>query len=114
MGDLSPHFDSAEFACHHCGAVKIAGDLVEHLEQLRSLVGRPLVVVSGYRCAVHNRAVGGARKSQHLAGTAADLEFGYATVTQARVAGFVGVGMKNRWATHVDMRAGARAGWRYS
>ncbi|AQS60252.1 hypothetical protein B0537_14920 [Desulforamulus ferrireducens] len=34
---------------------------------------RPVIITSGYRCPAHNRAVGGARLSQHLYGNAADI-----------------------------------------
>lgn len=106
MGDLSPHFSTREFACHHCGVAVIAPHLVERLERLRKLAGSPLWIVSGYRCAVHNRRIGGALKSQHLLGNAADLHAGVATVAEARSAGFIGVGRVGNWAVHVDLRPG--------
>jgi len=37
------------------------------------LGGKPVVITSGYRCAVHNRAVGDAKQSQHLLGNAVDI-----------------------------------------
>lgn len=43
------------------------------LDPLRERWGSPLVVTSGYRCAKLNRAVGGATRSQHIKGQAADL-----------------------------------------
>lgn len=106
MGDLSPHFSSREFACHHCGVVKIAPTLVARLEILRAQIGKPLVIVSGYRCPVHNRAVGGAPASKHLLGQAADLRPNVVTLLQAQAAGFRGIGHRGRWVTHVDVRPG--------
>ena len=107
MPQLSKHFHSREFACHHCGQTNGPPAVVlANLEHLRSHVGRPLIVVSGYRCAIHNRAVGGARRSRHLFGDAVDLKLGYATVAQAKHAGFVGIGYRGVWAVHVDMRSG--------
>ncbi|WP_243153072.1 D-Ala-D-Ala carboxypeptidase family metallohydrolase [Sporotomaculum syntrophicum] len=48
--------------------------LVQLLEQLREQLGdKPVVITSAYRCVAHNRAVGGARQSQHLPGNAADI-----------------------------------------
>lgn len=109
---VSTHFLEREFACSHCGRCRIDPHLVEHLEQLRALVGRPLHVVSGYRCPEHNRAVGGAKHSQHLTGRAVDLVYAYATVEQAKRAGFTGIGRRGTWATHVDVRA-IPATWSY-
>lgn len=48
--------------------------LVEHiLDPLRVAWGKPIVVTSGYRSPKLNRAVGGAAKSQHCKGEAADI-----------------------------------------
>lgn len=44
------------------------------LEKIRIHFGRPVVVNSGYRGPKLNRTIGGAKKSQHLAGQAADIE----------------------------------------
>ena len=114
MGDLSPHFSRSEFRCRHCRALAgPARELVQLLERIRALQGKPLVVVSGYRCAVHNTAVGGASRSQHLLGNAADIPRGRATEEQALELGARGVGLSGRWAVHVDVRTGPRAVWRY-
>lgn len=53
--------------------------LAQKLEVVRSILGVPLVVTSGYRSPELNKAVGGARDSAHLTGNAADFrapEFG--------------------------------------
>jgi len=47
--------------------------LCQVLEQVRTLFGRPIIVSSGYRSAAVNARVGGARKSQHITGLAADF-----------------------------------------
>ena len=48
--------------------------LVENvLVPLREKYGKPIMVSSGYRCEKLNKAVGGAAKSQHLTGKAADI-----------------------------------------
>jgi len=114
MGDLSAHFSRAEFKCRHCGHLHGPEPrLVAVLEAIRSLSGKPLPVVSGYRCSVHNRAVGGASRSRHMLGDAADIPRGRATFAQARAAGAVGIGTSGEWATHVDVRPGEPAHWRY-
>jgi uncharacterized protein YcbK (DUF882 family) len=77
---LSDHFDSSEFACHCCGQViEISPDLVEQLEELSevfSIAGKraTIVILSGYRCPAHNKAVGGAPHSQHMQGIASDIK----------------------------------------
>ena len=43
------------------------------LEPLRVSLGVPIRVSSGYRCPRLNRAIGGARSSQHIQGHAADI-----------------------------------------
>ena len=43
------------------------------LDPLREWYGKPIIVNSGYRNERVNKAVGGASKSQHLSGEAADI-----------------------------------------
>lgn len=42
------------------------------LEPLRDEYGEPIGILSGYRCPIHNRYVGGASNSMHMSGEAAD------------------------------------------
>lgn len=70
---LSEHFASSEFECPCCGYALISSDLVQGLEKIRSKLGIPIKINSGYRCPRHNAAVGGAEFSRHLAGCAADI-----------------------------------------
>lgn len=61
------HFGVQEFACRcGCGAHDIDVALVERLEALRAVVGGPIHIASGVRCEAHNKAVGGAPKSEHV------------------------------------------------
>lgn len=43
------------------------------LQPLRNALGCPIVITSGFRCAVLNKKVGGTAASQHLYGQAADF-----------------------------------------
>jgi uncharacterized protein YcbK (DUF882 family) len=114
VGDLSPHFSRSEFRDKRTGAC-VGPDrrLVDVLERIRALTGNPLVITSGYRSPTTNRAVGGAKLSQHLYGRAADIPAGRATVAQAAAAGAVGIGERDGWAVHVDVRPGGPARWSY-
>lgn len=117
MGDLSPHFSTHEFATRDGSAHPdplARGRLVAHLESLRCLAdGRPLTILSGHRSVNDNVRVGGATASRHLNGDAADIPYGYATVAQAEAAGFTGIGIKGRYAVHVDLRP-TPAKWHYT
>ena len=47
--------------------------LADYLDGIRAKLGKPILVSSGYRCPMLNKAVGGVANSQHLKGLAADL-----------------------------------------
>lgn len=49
-------------------------ELMDTLDSLRVLYGKPIKVNSGYRCPSLNKAVGGAATSVHQLGYAADLK----------------------------------------
>lgn len=70
---LSEHFQVRELSCRHCGRVYVTPLLMTMLESLRSRVGVPLTINSGYRCPVHNRNLNGAPSSKHMLGMAADI-----------------------------------------
>lgn len=44
------------------------------LEPLRAHYGKPITILSGFRCPALNKVVGGAPTSQHVMGQAADIE----------------------------------------
>lgn len=44
------------------------------LQPLRNAYGKPIIVNSGYRSPELNRAIGGAKNSQHMRGQAADIK----------------------------------------
>ena len=47
--------------------------LAEFLEQVRTLLGKPILIDSGFRSPDVNQAVGSTSRSQHLLGCAADF-----------------------------------------
>lgn len=59
-----------EYAGKHVEQLK---PLCELLEQVRSVLGCPLIVSSGVRCPQLNARVGGAKNSQHMKCEAADI-----------------------------------------
>lgn len=69
----SAYFSASEFACRcKCGFgstdIDIPQDFVYALHTLRRLLSVPFVITSAARCAKHNTAEGGAKKSAHLPG----------------------------------------------
>lgn len=49
---------------------------IKVLQPLRTAMGHPVPISSGYRSEKLNKAVGGVRNSQHMQGMAADLDIG--------------------------------------
>ena len=75
MDKLSKDFQRAEFGCGcGCGYDDISPKLVDKLQQLRDLVGKPIVITSGCRCKLYNSHIGGVSNSPHLLGLAADIQ----------------------------------------
>lgn len=87
MTRLSPHFTLEEMTasdtarrlgiCNKApsGVVKNLGFLASNLlEPLRTLIGKPILITSGYRCELLNQKVGGSPTSQHRYGQAVDIQ----------------------------------------
>jgi len=73
---VAKNFRRSEFACKCCGKVIIQPDLPKALQELRDLMGSPIVITSGFRCKAKNDSLPGASKySTHLGGFAADCFF---------------------------------------
>ncbi|MEE5994178.1 MAG: GH25 family lysozyme [Oscillospiraceae bacterium] len=73
---LSEHFNVKEFRCKCCQNhdILIADELIDKLEKLfEKLDCSKIIVTSGHRCSVHDRAVGGSGVGQHINGNAADI-----------------------------------------
>ncbi len=75
---LTPHFNSSEFACKCCGKIYIDPALSKLMEKLIDELNLSKVnVISGYRCATHDKAVGGAGSGSHVMGYAGDFRCYY-------------------------------------
>jgi len=75
---LTTHFQSSEFNCKSGEPTplnfrKNIEHLANQLEIMRSFCDLPIIISSGYRSIEQNKLVGGATKSQHLIGKAADF-----------------------------------------
>jgi len=82
---LSPHFSLSELTASQTAIRRGIDntpppDVVETLkrtalglEGVRSVLGSPVIISSGYRSPALNRAIGGAGRSQHTLGEAADF-----------------------------------------
>lgn len=123
MGDLSKNFNRLEFACkgiNCCGhSAPVHPDLIDALQALRDLIGKPLLIISGFRCNRHNQAVNGAEHSFHTLGMAVDVSCpgGLSPEDLAAMAVEIplfrdgGIGVYAAW-THLDVRKSGRARWR--
>ncbi len=106
--NLSNNFTLREFACKDGShQVAIHSELLERLQRLRDLAGKPITITSGYRNTSHNKAVGGSPTSRHLLGQAADIQIPGLhpdeVAQMAKQAGFSGIGIYPTF-THVDIR----------
>jgi len=58
MGDLSKNFSKLEVQCPcSCGADRISPFLIEKLQKVRNIIGRPIVITSGVRCEFFNASI---------------------------------------------------------
>lgn len=112
---LSANFNSSEFDCHGsgcCSSTLVDDKLVTYLQQIREHFGKPVNISSGYRCATHNKNIGGATNSRHSKGQAADIYIsGVAPAEIAKYAesiGILGIGLyetnSDGFFVHVDTR----------
>lgn len=112
---IAKNFQYKEFDCHGsgcCSTTIIDEKLVEYVQQIRDHFGKPVTITSPYRCEVHNKRVGGATKSYHMQGRAADIVVqGVSSREVAKYAesiGILGIGLyetsKDGYFTHIDTR----------
>jgi len=107
---LSENFSTNEVTCRHCKRFKFtpaSEKALKLLQILRERFGKPMKVICGYRCEIHNKKVGGVPGSYHKKGQAFDIHM--RKIMQpifAKIAtqvGFKGIGFYNTF-VHIDNR----------
>lgn len=94
-------------------------ELAKNLQVLRNAVNKSISITSGYRSPEHNAKVKGAKDSQHVKGTAADIKVAGMTPKEVAlvIEGLIekgkikqgGIGIYPGW-VHYDIR-GTKARW---
>lgn len=91
-----PNFSPREIACKGTGRLLLDETAMDKLQELRTLLNRPMIVTSAYRSPEHNRKVGGAKNSYHMQGVAFDINMANHSPAEfeiaARKVGFRGFG----------------------
>ena len=112
------NFKVVEFACHDgSDLIKIDSDLVLFLQDIRDHFSASVNIHSAYRTPAYNKRIGGAARSQHIYGKAADFDVkGVAPLTVARYTEsecslINGIGLYDR-ACHIDTRK-TKYYWKY-
>lgn len=117
---LSTNFMVKEFASKDISAkyARISKRLVSGLQNVRTKIGRSMTINSSYRNTSYNASVGGAARSQHIAGRAVDVKaHNTRPLDLARhiIEEFgcdIGIGL-GRTIVHLDLR-GSLSTWVYS
>lgn len=105
-GRCSQHFTFRSFRSPGDGWIKLDRALARGLEAYRAALGRPVAILDGHHDADWNAAHGGRSDSQHLHGTAADVEPAM-TVEQVqalRVFSGIGYDARTGLVRHLDVR----------
>ena len=79
MSKLTKNFSLKEFRCKDGTDVPDeymdnVQELADNLQVLRDHLGKSIRVISGYRSPKYNRKIDGARRSQHLTASGADIK----------------------------------------
>lgn len=110
-----PDFQPSEIACRGTGKLLVDERAMDMLQELRTRLGKPIHVNSGYRSPEHNRAVKGAKASKHMEGIAFDCRMAghdpQVFMATAKAVGFKGIGQYPVLGfCHIDARPNA-ASW---
>ena len=124
MAKLTKNFSLEEFKCKDGSDIpnnvlSNITELAKNLQVLRDSINKSISITSGYRSPEHNAKVKGAKNSQHVKGTAADIKIAGMTPKEVAlvIEGLIesgkmkqgGIGIYPSW-VHYDIR-GVKARW---
>jgi uncharacterized protein YcbK (DUF882 family) len=124
MAKITENFSLEEFNCKDGKLIpnNVLPNIIElakNLQVLRNTVNKTITITSGYRSPEHNAKVKGAKDSQHVKGTAADIKVKGMTPKEVAlvIEGLIeskkmkqgGIGIYPSW-VHYDTR-GIKARW---
>ena len=102
MNSRWANFTRAEFDCNcGCEGNEMLAELIDALQHLRTIIGQPFIITSGYRCPQHPIEAAKSEPGTHSLGTAADVAAGgmlaRAIVRHAlQIPGWTGVGINQK------------------
>lgn len=118
---ISKFFTLQEFKCNcgKCETPEIDKELLAILDDVREWSGGPVFITSGYRCPEYNKKIGGAARSKHLLGCAADIVCKRKLPKQvydylnAKYPNYLGLAYKKGSFTHIDTYGDRARRWTY-
>lgn len=103
-----PNFSPEELRCKHTGALIVVPAFMDKVQAMRSALGFPWPISSGYRHTSHPAEVGKDQPGAHTFGRAVDVkvygERAMQIVELARAFGFTGIGVAQRPGSPIDKR----------
>jgi zinc D-Ala-D-Ala carboxypeptidase len=111
------YFKREDFDCQETGENEMDAEFIRRVDELRSAVGRPLYITSGYRSPRHSLEAKKSTPGTHAQGIACDIAVANGVerrqlVKQAFYLGFTGIGVHKKF-VHVDMRETEPVLWVY-
>lgn len=111
------YFKTSDFDCQETGENEMDPEFIRKVDELRSALGRPLIVTSGYRSPTHSLEAKKEKPGTHAQGIACDIKVSNgaerrALVKQAFYLGFTGIGVAKTF-VHVDTRTTTPVLWAY-
>lgn len=106
---FTKNFNSKEFDSPDLpnSGINMNREFVKKLQRIRTLIGEPLHINSGYRTKMHNAKIGGIYNSEHLNGKAADIftrnsQIRFLIIKLALEIGFTRIGIGTNF-IHLDI-----------